>query len=131
MRTGSKLAVGAVIIISVAAYLAYAGAKSSWQYYLTVDECVAQGAEIVGSRLRVHGRVDAGSLQIDRPNRQATFRLASDTHSLKVTCSGAIPDNLAEGMEVVVEGQLDSPVHVRGHKLMTKCSSKYAPQGTS
>ena len=27
MRTGSKLAVGAVIIVSVAAYLAYAGAN--------------------------------------------------------------------------------------------------------
>jgi len=131
MRTGSKLAVGALIIASVAAYLAYAGAKSSWQYYLTVDECVAQGSEIVGSRLRVHGRVDAGSLQIDRQKQQATFRLASDTHSLEVTCGGSIPDNLAEGMEVVVEGQLDTPVHVRGHKLMTKCSSKYASQGTS
>ena len=72
-----------------------------------------------------------GALQIDRQKQQATFRLASDTQSLNVTCSGAIPDNLAEGMEVVVEGQLDSPVHVRGHKLMTKCSSKYASQGTS
>ena len=85
----------------------------------------------MGSRLRVHGRVDTGSLQIDRQKQQATFRLASDTQSLNVTCSGTIPDNLAEGMEVVVEGQLDSPVHVRGYKLMTKCSSKYASQGTS
>lgn len=131
MRTGSKLAVAALIIASVAAYLAYAGARSSWQYYLTVDECLAQGSQIIGSPLRVHGRVDAGSLQIDRPNQQASFCLAGDTQRLEVTCTGSIPDNLTEGMEVVVEGQLDSPKHVRGHKLMTKCSSKYASQGTS
>jgi cytochrome c-type biogenesis protein CcmE len=131
MRTGSKLAFGATIIASVAAYLAYAGARSSWQYYLTVDECVAQGSEIVGSPLRVHGRVDTGSLQIDRQKQLATFRLASDTHVLDVTCTGTIPDNLTEGMEVVVEGTLDTGLHVRGHKLMTKCSSKYASQGTS
>jgi cytochrome c-type biogenesis protein CcmE len=131
MRTGSKLAVGALIIASAAAYLAYAGARSSWQYYLTVDECVTQGADIVGSPLRVHGRVDTGSLQIDREKQLATFRIASASHALDVTCTGTIPDNLAEGMEVVVEGTLDSPLHVRGHKLMTKCSSKYASQGTS
>ena len=57
MTTGRKLTLGAIVIASVTAYLAFAGANSSWQYYLTVDECVDQAPQIVGSRLRVHGRV--------------------------------------------------------------------------
>ena len=51
MTTGRKLAVGAIIIAAVTIYLAFAGAASSWQYYLTVDECVDQAPQFVGSQL--------------------------------------------------------------------------------
>jgi cytochrome c-type biogenesis protein CcmE len=131
MTTGRKLALGTLIIATVIGYLAIAGASSSWQYYLTVDECLAQAADIVGSRLRVHGKVDIGSLHVDRRRQQATFVLMGQQGRLNVICSGPIPDNLAEGMEVVVEGQLENQHSVRGHKLMTKCASKYAAQGSS
>ncbi len=48
MTTGRKLTLGAVVIASVTAYLALAGANSSWQYYLTVDECIDQAPQISG-----------------------------------------------------------------------------------
>jgi cytochrome c-type biogenesis protein CcmE len=123
MTTGRKLALGAIIIAAVTTYLAFAGAASSWQYYLTVDECVDQAPQIVGSQLRVHGRVGA--------RQQATFVLAGERGNLDVICVGPLPDNLAEDMEVVVEGQLERQNLVRGHKVMTKCASKYTSQGSS
>lgn len=131
MTTGRKLTLGAVVIACVTAYLAFAGANSSWQYYLTVDECIDQAPQIMGSRLRVHGKVGTATLHIDPERQQAVFTLAGERGTLDVICTGPIPDNLAENMEVVVEGQLESLQLVRGHKVMTKCSSKYASQGSS
>ena len=131
MTTGRKLSIGAVVVAAVTAYLAYAGATSSWQYYLTVDECVERGGELVGSRLRINGRVAADSLEVAATKRRAVFRLAGDKSALEVICECSIPDNLAEGMEVVVEGQLAREGLVRGHKVLTKCASKYGSQGST
>ncbi len=131
MTTSRKLALGAIIIAAVTTYLAFAGAASSWQYYLTVDECVDQAPQYVGSQLRVHGKVAAATLHIDRIGQQATFVLAGERGNLDVICTGPLPDNLAEDMEVVVEGELERQNLVRGHKVMTKCASKYMSQGSS
>lgn len=128
MTTGRKLILGAAVVAAVTAYLAYAGASSSWQYYLTVDECVARGPELTGSRIRISGRVAAASLKISETKRRAQFRLEGQAGDVDVICECAIPDNLAEGSEVVVEGQVERNQVVRGHKLLTKCASKYGSQ---
>jgi cytochrome c-type biogenesis protein CcmE len=47
---------------------------------------------------------------------------------LKVICSGPLPDNLAEDMDVVVEGRLEEPDLLRGDKVLTRCASKYGSQ---
>ena len=62
MTTGRKLAIGGAIVAGLTAYMAYRGASASWQYYLTADECVAAGASLVGHRVRVSGRIAAGTL---------------------------------------------------------------------
>jgi cytochrome c-type biogenesis protein CcmE len=47
------------------------------------------------------------------------------TGTLAVICAGPLPDNLAEALEVVVEGRLDAGGMVRGDKVLTRCASKY------
>jgi cytochrome c-type biogenesis protein CcmE len=42
-----------------------------------------------------------------------------------------VPDNLTEGIEVVVEGKLGADGTLRGDKLLTKCASKYASKSTA
>ena len=69
---------------------------------------------------RVHGKVAAATLHIDRIGQQAAFVLSGERGNLAVICTGPLPDNLAEDMEVVVEGQLEREDLVRGHKVMTK-----------
>ncbi len=125
MSSGIKLTVGALVIVGATAYMAYVGAANSWQYYITADECLAGGAQFVGSRVRISGIVAPGSLQISDSGRQATFLLQGQDGQLDVACRGTLPDNLKESMEVVVEGRYEAGGKILGEKVLTRCASKY------
>lgn len=120
-----KLAIGALIVACATAYLAWLGAATSWQYYVLVDECAAEPETFLGQRLRVSGRVAPGSLQISADRRSATFLLRGAESELHVACGAPLPDNLAEEMEVVVEGTLDDDSCLAGERVITRCASKY------
>lgn len=123
-----KLIAGASLMTAAIGYLAYLGAASSWQYYLSVDEAVADSTHIEGQRIRVSGRVVVGSLAIVDDRRQASFVLAGEASSLPATCRCVMPDNLAEGIDVVVEGVFHAE-GIQGDKVITRCASKYQPTG--
>lgn len=127
MNVKAKLALGTAVITAAVGYVVYLGASSSWQYYLLVDECVAQADQMSGKHLRVSGSIAAGSLTIPTHRRWASFLLEGKEHRLAVSCPGPLPDNLAEGVEVVVEGALAGDGSLQGHKVITRCASKYAP----
>jgi cytochrome c-type biogenesis protein CcmE len=129
MSPGVKLLIGGSIVFGVTAYMAYVGASASWKYYLTADECVAGGDRLLGQRMRVSGKVAADSLQIASDRRRARFTLQGTNGALHADCTGTLPDNLAEDMEVVVEGRLEPAGVLRGDKVLTRCASKYEPQG--
>jgi cytochrome c-type biogenesis protein CcmE len=123
-----KLAIAGLVISTVTAYMAYLGASSSWQYYLTVDECLAGGGRLAHDRIRVNGKIAADSLHIAQDRREASFALEAAGGKLPVTCTGPLPDNLAERIDVVVEGRLDDSGTLRGEKVLTRCASKYRSQ---
>ncbi len=125
MTTGRKLALGGVIVAGLTAYMAYRGASASWQYYLTADECLAKSASLAGRPVRVSGRIVAGTLAVDKDRMRASFSLEGGTAELKVVCRGPLPDNLAEGMAVLVEGRLDDAGLLHGDKVLTRCAGKY------
>jgi cytochrome c-type biogenesis protein CcmE len=128
MRTGSRLAVGATVVIVVTAYMAFVGGSSSWQYYVTVDECLTNSPELLNNRLRVSGKIVQNSLFVNRDRGEATFLLEGTGGNLSVKYQGLLPDNLAEQREVVVEGQLEDKTTLRGDKVLTRCASKYSSQ---
>jgi cytochrome c-type biogenesis protein CcmE len=64
-------------------------------------------------------------LRIRADRREATFVLQGAVGAVSAVCSGPLPDNLAEDMDVVVEGRLDNANSLRGEKLLTRCASKY------
>ncbi len=125
MSAHRKLALGALVVAGVTGYMAYLGASSSWQYYVTVDECLAQAASLLGARVRVSGKVSPHTLQIGTDRREASFSIQGSQGDLVVTCPGPLPDNLAEGIDVVVEGRLEDSHSLRGHKVITRCAGKY------
>jgi cytochrome c-type biogenesis protein CcmE len=115
---------GGLLVAGATAYLACLGAATSWQYYLSVDEAVADCEKLSGTRVRVSGRVAAGSLSMAKHRQEATFDLAGETGTLRAHCRCWLPDNFAEGIDVVVEGTLESNA-IHGQKVITRCASKY------
>jgi cytochrome c-type biogenesis protein CcmE len=101
------------------------GAVSSWSYYLTADECAADASALVGKPVRVSGRVAADSLDIAEDRTRADFLLQGSEGTLQVQSAGPIPDNLAEGIEVLVEGRLEESGCLQGDRVITRCASKY------
>ena len=127
MLPSAKLVLGAAVMALATAYLAYLGASQSWRYYVLVDECTQNAGTFAGQRLRVSGQVAANTLVV-RPDRGlATFTLEGQRSKLPVSCDGPLPDNLAENMDVVVEGTLQPSGLLRGEKVLTRCASKYQP----
>lgn len=131
MTTGIKLAIGGVIVAGVTGIMAYLGAASSWQYYVTVDECLTDTASLVGDRIRVTGRLAPGSLRTSADRARTTFQLAGAAGRLSVTCRGPLPDNLKEDIDVVVEGRLNDLGVLQSDRVLTRCASKYASQQPS
>ena len=130
MNSGVKLAIGAAVVVGVTSYMAYVGAASSWKYYVTAEECLADQSKFVGSRVRVSGTIAPGSLQVAADRSRANFSLEGNDDLLAVVCTGLLPDNLDEEMEVVVEGRLEAGGLLRGDKLLTRCASKYESDQT-
>ncbi len=125
MSAGRKLLAGGLVLAAATVFMAYLGASANWQYYLTADECAAAGDRLVGSRVRVSGRVGPESLQMAPDRSSATFALLGAEERLEVRCRGPLPDNLAENIDVVVEGRLEAAGRLQGEKVLTRCASKY------
>jgi cytochrome c-type biogenesis protein CcmE len=131
MTAPVKLAAGVAIVVGVTLYMAYVGASSSWKYYVTADEYTAHSASFAGKNLRVSGKVAADSLSVDSSRLAAKFALASSNGNLPIECRCSVPDNLAEGRDVVVEGRADERGVLVGEKVLTKCASKYQADAAS
>jgi cytochrome c-type biogenesis protein CcmE len=125
MNTTGKLGIAASIITSVTMYMAYVGTATSWQYFLTIEECLSQATDLVNQPIRVTGRVATDSLEIAAGREHASFTLREAELELPVRCIGPLPDTLAEEMNVVVEGRLNEAGHLQGEKVLTQCASKY------
>ena len=128
MTSGTRLAIGGLLIATATTYMGYLGASSSWQYYLTVDEFLREAPALGGLRLRVSGTIANDSLLIPADRNRATFWLEGTSKNLMVALRGSPPDNLAEKMEVVVEGRIVDSSYLQAERVLTRCASKYAPQ---
>jgi cytochrome c-type biogenesis protein CcmE len=123
-----KLLIGGVVLIAAVAYLGVSGVKAGSAYYVDVDKFVTDPSCQAGT-VRLHGKVAQEDLAIDPSGTKASFRLDGNSHSLRVTYSGALPDLFKAGCEVVVLGRSDGKGSFQAEQVLTKCASKYAPQG--
>lgn len=127
-----KLAIAAILLVGAVAYLAGAGMKSGWVYYVDVDQFLSK-QEYLDRRVRLHGKVDANDFRSSPGSLTADFRLAGKEHAIHVLYHGQIPDQFQVGRDVVVEGQLSKDGSFQADVLLTKCSSKYeakSPHGS-
>jgi cytochrome c-type biogenesis protein CcmE len=119
-----KLIGGGLAIAAAVSFLAVAGIRDGWVYYLPVDDFVADG-EYQSRRVRLHGTVGEQDLLVEPALLTADFRLLGEQNSVRIAYAGIIPDQFQSGREVVVEGRLDDHGVFQSDMLLTKCASKY------
>lgn len=128
MTANRKLLLGGLIVTGVTIYMAYVGASSGWQYYVTADECAAGLNALQGKSVRVSGKVAPGTLHIAAGRQGASFVLAGVAARVQTQCVCSLPDHFGEGVDVLVEGRLENTGLLHGAKLITRCASKYGAQ---
>jgi len=150
LRNQAKFIVGGVVIAAAVIYLMVSSIQASAQYFLTVEEVVAQDAEVQGRNLRVSGAVIGETIQYDPETLTLTFTiahvpgdnkeieaqggLAQVLHKaakdpavprLQVTHEGPKPDLLQNEAQAIVTGQLGSDGIFHADELLLKCPTKY------
>ncbi|MCA9192253.1 MAG: cytochrome c maturation protein CcmE [Planctomycetales bacterium] len=125
MTAQGKIGIAVLIISATTFYMVYVGSSSTWQYFLSVEECLRDAPTLVGQRIRVSGTICRDSLEHSPDGTHTGFVIQDSNHKLTVRCSCQLPDNLAEDMPVVVEGFLDRSGKLAGEKVLTRCASKY------
>jgi len=127
MKTKSivKIIASVLIIGSGTGYFMYQAMKSSWSYYYSVDDYIANADAVKSQSLRIAGFVKPGTVVRDMEKVNLHFTLSGTRHEIPVAYKGPIPDNFIETGEVVVEGRIDPAGLFQADVLVTKCESKY------
>ena len=127
MTIKTKLLIAGTLLIGAVSFLAFAGMKSGWVYFLEVDKYLADQS-YKPQRVRLHGKVDTNDFSASAGSLSAKFNLLGKSDKLAIAYHGQIPDMFQAGREVVVEGKLDQAGVFQADVLMTKCASKYESQ---
>lgn len=121
---------GGLVIVAAIAWLMYVGIRETSAYYLTIEEFIPQRETLVGSGLRVAGRVRAGTIAYDPKTLRLDFEIGAFEKDgnvgpgVPVAFTGIKPDMFADGRDVIVEGRYVDGT-LRADKVMTSCPSKY------
>ena len=101
------------------------------EYYMHVDEVMAEPDAWYGKKLQVHGYVVEGSRLRKPDTLEVRFQVENNGSVIDAEYTGLVPDTFQDGSEVVISGQL-SPhgFTVAPNGVMAKCPSKYEPKPT-
>lgn len=146
----TKFLVGGAIIIAAIIYLIVTSTLASAQYFLTVEEVVARGSEVVGRDIRISGAVIGDTIQNDTATLTLTFTIAhipgdnkeidelgglayvlyNATHDpklprLQAVYYGVKPDLLKDEAQAIMTGKLGEDGIFYADELLLKCPTKY------
>ena len=126
MTKKRKVTLGVLLIAAAVVFLMVTAFGNSSMYYLTVDEALAKGNEIMDRPVRLNGTIQQDSVQFDIQQPLLTFNLTGDKGGMvKVSYKGVKPDNMAQATQAIVEGKLGRDGTFVANKLMLSCPSKY------
>lgn len=89
---------------------------------------IAQGNASVGTRIRVGGMVEKGSVVRDPNNLSVRFRVTDYQHTIEITYQGILPDLFREEQGVVALGQLSDKQHFVAQEILAKHDENYMPR---
>jgi len=113
-----------VALLSLASGLVLYAFKDSVAYFKSPSD-IAAGTVPAGSRLRLGGLVETGSVKKD--GSHVEFRVTDLTHTVTVRFTGILPDLFREGQGVVSEGTLAADGVFMASEVLAKHDEKYLP----
>ncbi|MDI7268519.1 MAG: cytochrome c maturation protein CcmE [Myxococcota bacterium] len=125
-RVRAALALGALALVGLAAYLALDAFSTGSVYFRHVDELVAERGRIGNRKVKVSGALVAGSVEaFERGGRR--FDLERNGVRLTIVTDVAkLPDGFgAPGQDVIADGTLDPQGVFHATLIATGCPSKY------
>ena len=123
-----KYIIGGVILLFIVAYLFFLSFSSSVRYYVTVSEFSARGTELLGTDVRVAGKIADSPIDWNAEDLELRFIITEGGHALPVLYQGAKPSSFKAGSNILVEGKSHPDGIFRASQLIMKCPSKYEPE---
>lgn len=146
----NKFVIGGLLILGAVIFLIANATTGSAQYFMTVDELMAKGPEVVDKNLRVSGAVIGDTIQYDPSTLTLTFEvahvpaeqaeledeggLAEALHEavidpsrarMTVVYVGVKPDLLRHEAQAIVTGSLGADGNFHAEELLLKCPTRY------
>jgi cytochrome c-type biogenesis protein CcmE len=127
-----KFLVGGFVILLAVGYLIVSGFGTA-QYFLTVEELRAKGADIIGDDVRLSGVVDGDSITYDVESLRLEFNVVDNlddlSNPLHVVYIGPKPDLMQHEAQAIIEGAWREDgvfyAHSRADSLLLKCPTRY------
>ncbi len=145
-----KFLIGGLVILAAVIYLVVSGTQASAQYFMTVDELGAKGANIIDRNVTISGAVIGDTISYDPQTLTIHFTVAHvpgdnaeideqgglaevlhkaviDTNRsrLQVVYVGAMPDLLRNEAQAIMVGHLGTDGIFYADELLLKCPTKY------
>jgi cytochrome c-type biogenesis protein CcmE len=147
-----KFIVGGIVIVGAIIYLIVSSLNANIQYFLTVEEVVAQNqaGELAGRNIRVSGAVLGDSIKYDIDTLELSFTivhveadnelvadeggLALALHNavmdqsrprMDVVYTGPVPDLLQNEAQAILTGEILPNGIFQADEILLKCPTKY------
>lgn len=145
-----KFILGGFLILAAVVYLIISSTRANAQYFITVDELVAKGDQMLGRDLRLSGAVIGDTVQYDPETLTLTFVIAHvpgdnaeieaqgglaevlhkavtdpNRNRLTVRYTGVKPDLLRNEAQAIVTGRMGEDGIFYADELLLKCPTKY------
>ena len=126
-----KMLVTTVVLTAAFVGLLWGTLAEGTEYYMHVDEVMAEPDAWYGKKLQVHGFVVEGSRRRKPDTLEYRFKVENNGAVIDAEYTGLVPDTFQAGSEVVISGQLSAHgFTVDPNGVMAKCPSKYEPKPT-
>jgi cytochrome c-type biogenesis protein CcmE len=125
-RKSLKVSLTVAVLAIAFGGLLYSTLSDGTEYFMHVDEVVANRPQWEGKTLQLHGYVVPGSI-LQRPNTlDYRFKVQSNGRTIEASYSGIVPDTFKDESEVVLRGELTPQGFQTARNGVTaKCPSKY------
>ena len=114
------------LVLAIAAGLVLYALSDKIVFFYSPSDMKSQSVA-VGTRVRVGGLVDGGSL-VKGDNLAVSFRISDGNATITVTYRGILPDLFREGQGVVAEGVIKQDGSVAADTVLAKHDERYMPR---